>query len=233
MNRSLILLKNNEDFRQYHMVSFINLYSLPILLELPKVNEKIVYFSDGWLLSKLVEIFSNIKIQRVSFDDTSLAPIIFESLIESKERIYFLGSKSNELEEFIRKKRQLYPELQIGGFHNGYFTELEKKQIFEDILRLEIDTVVMGLGSGMQEKTMYQLHEFGFKGKIYSCGGYFHQTALSKSDEYYPKWVDKLHLRAFYRCFKEPRTIKRYLLNYPVSCFSLFKALKDKKIQIR
>lgn len=232
MNK-IILLKDRSDYCQYPMVSFVNLYSLSIVMNLSRENENIVYFSDGWLLSKIVSIFSKKNIERVSFDDTSLAPIIFENLISQGKNVFFLGSKKHEIKEFTDKKKKQYPQLDIAGISDGYITDVEKKYIFNEIVDLGVDIVVMGLGAGMQEKSMQQLYDCGFKGKIYSCGGYFHQTALSRSNYYYPDWVNKFHLRALYRCFKEPSTIKRYLINYPINFLVLYKALKNENIQIQ
>jgi len=70
------------------------------------------------------------------------------------------------------------------------------------------------MGAVKQEEVANALVDFGFKGRIYTCGGFIHQTAMS-GGKYYPWLVNKLQLRFAYRMFKEPTTVRRYLLDYP------------------
>ena len=83
--------------------------------------------------------------------------------------------------------------------------------------------IVVGIGSPLQEKYALEIVSFlkknSYRGVILTCGGFITQTAISKrkNREFYPFWIDKLNLRWFYRCFKQPYVLKRIILNYPIS----------------
>ena len=61
------------------------------------------------------------------------------------------------------------------------------------------------------------LKKAGYKGIVFTCGGFLHQT--SDNINYYPEWVNKYNLRAFYRLFHERGLVKRLfnvLLEFPI-----------------
>ena len=47
---------------------------------------------------------------------------------------------------------------------------------------------------------------------------------------YYPEVINRLHLRAFYRMYREPHTIKRYLIDYPSNFLHLLAMLVRHKV---
>jgi N-acetylglucosaminyldiphosphoundecaprenol N-acetyl-beta-D-mannosaminyltransferase len=51
--------------------------------------------------------------------------------------------------------------------------------------------------------------------------------------QYYPEVINRLHLRAFYRMYREPHTIKRYLVDYPGNFLQLLAMLVRHKVTIR
>ena len=51
----------------------------------------------------------------------------------------------------------------------------------------------------------------------FTCGGFLHQTAQRMN--YYPDWINKYNLRAFYRLYKEKGLFKRLynvLIQFPI-----------------
>ena len=81
------------------------------------------------------------------------------------------------------------------------------------------------MGTPLQEKFLIDLKKNGWSGIGFTCGGFLHQT--SNNIIYYPNWIDKFSLRAFYRMYDEPKLIKRYFLIYPLAIllflYDLFK----------
>lgn len=126
----------------------------------------------------------------------------------SDETIYFIGAKQDEIEATIRQIRHSYPKMKIAGYRNGYFsTEAERRAAISEIIELNPSFVIVGMGSPLQERFVIDLRDSGFKGIAFTCGGFLHQTADRM--HYYPQWVNRLNLRAFYRLFHEKGMVAR------------------------
>ena len=181
-----------------------------------------------------IKIFYRYKITRRSFDMTTVARDLFERLETSKETVYFVGAKQNEIEKTISLIHGAYPSIQIKGFRNGYFTsDQERLDCMNEIIDLNPDFVVVGMGAVLQEQFIVQLHKKGFKGISFTCGGYLRQASMGLN--YFPEWSEKYHLRAFYRLYKEKGMFKRLynvLVEFPIlfiyDFVSLF-LMKNKK----
>ena len=111
-----------------------------------------------------------------------------------------------------------YPNIHILGFKNGYFENEEaKKKACEEIISLNPNFVIIGMGTPRQEEFSLKLKNAGYKGISFTCGGFLHQTT-NKMD-YYPKWVNKMNLRAFYRLTHEKNMVQRLiyvLFHFPI-----------------
>jgi len=196
------------------MVTFLNPFSIYMASEHDDCYKNFdTIASDGTVPLILLNIFyPKLKTQRFSFDMTSVAKELFLHCVENKLSIYFLGSKQKEIEEFIVLIQNEFPGLQIVGYNNGYIYGDEEK-VFKSIIDLDPDVLVVGMGTPMQDINAVKIKQKGFKGSIYTCGGFFHQT--TKNINYYPNWINKFNLRGFYRMYKEPYVIKRVLIYYP------------------
>ena len=212
INKSKVVeLSNNNN----KLITFLNPYSYLLFRKnLPLFSKLDIIYIDGILLIFLLRLFS-IRSYRFSFDMTSLAPLVFEDAINHNKKIYFVGSKQEEILEFIDKIKKEYPQLNVIGFRNGYFNEQTKKESIEEIFLLQPDIVISGMGTPFQEQFILDLKEAGWNGTGYTCGGFFHQTA--KNITYYPKIFDTLHLRWLYRIYDEPKLLRRYIVLYPKS----------------
>ena len=76
------------------------------------------------------------------------------------------------------------------------------------------------MGTPLQEQFLLSLQASGWSGKGYTCGGFLHQTASQIN--YYPYWINRLGLRAFYRMYDEPKLVKRYFIDYPKAIVIIF-----------
>ncbi|WP_010516294.1 WecB/TagA/CpsF family glycosyltransferase [Croceivirga radicis] len=172
-------------------------------------------YIDGIVLVRLLRIFG-IKVDRVSFDMTSLAPLVIEEVIKTNKSIYFIGSTTDAINGFIKVISNKWPKLKIASFRNGYFSSPnDRLDAINDILHKNPEVVVIGMGTPYQEQFLVELKENGFNGAAYTCGGFIHQTTNKVS--YYPLFYDKFNLRWLYRMIDEPKLIKRYVLDYPKS----------------
>lgn len=212
------------------MYSFLNFASLSFVFDRIS-HEGITYFCDGFLMSSLVQKLTGEKVERISFDFTSIAGPVFEMICKNKLRLAVIGAQQDELEAFVKKIKSRYPSILVVSAFNGYFSEDEQGSINKSIINSDIDVAIVGLGAGKQEDFMLSLRKSGYCGTLFSCGGFIRQEARSHLN-YYPLWVNRFNLRAFYRMLKEPHTIKRYLIQYPMNSFLLVKKFLLKKIDI-
>jgi len=167
---------------------------------------------DGGLLVSILNLFG-FHFERRSFDMTSLAPIVFNEAIQKNKTIYFIGTKPKVIDLAINNIQQQFPKLNICGFRDGYIQFEERNAVFDQIISLNADYVICGMGAPLQEKFLIDLQQSGWDGKGYTCGGFLHQTA--NGIQYYPSWVNALGLRAFYRMYDEPKLVWRYFIDYP------------------
>ena len=200
----------------------MNFASLTSFFTSPRNDTSSVsYFCDGALMAWAVRLLTGKRVQRVSFDYTSIAPSVFEYAAKNALPVYIVGAEQSELDGFIDKIRVNHPELVVAGSQNGYFGEQDTAAVYADIVASKAGVVVAGLGAGKQEEFLSGLHAYGYSGVSFSCGGFIRQEATA-TKQYYPAMINKLGLRAFYRMYREPHTIRRYALDYPKNMFRLF-----------
>lgn len=227
MNRIIVKEKYSEEILKDHYIySFINPYSLFKLDKI--VDTEIVYFVDGSLLACILNIIFNKKINRVSFDDTSIAPVVFDYCAKNNLRIGVVGGTEEENVKFcgIQKGKNKYLNIELAM--SGYCSI---EHIVEEVERSNVNLIVLGLGTPLQEVVASLILKKKPSVKIFTCGGYITQTAKSEKT-YYPSYIDKFNLRAFYRFYNEKHTRKRYLIDYPLNVIKLVTNVILKKLVV-
>jgi N-acetylglucosaminyldiphosphoundecaprenol N-acetyl-beta-D-mannosaminyltransferase len=199
----------------------VNPYSYHLLRQHINIYDTIDgLFVDGMLMCLLIRLLWRTKILRLSFDMTTMAADLFDYLNKSEKdlSIYFVGAKQKEIEGSVTRIRLSYPNMKIVGFRNGYFdSDSMRKQAIENIIKLNPDFTVIGMGALLQEAFAIDLKKRGYQGIAFTCGGFLHQT--STQINYYPQWINRFNLRAFYRLFHEKGMIKRLyyvLIEFPL-----------------
>ncbi|VVP82037.1 UDP-Gal:alpha-D-GlcNAc-diphosphoundecaprenol beta-1,4-galactosyltransferase [Pseudomonas fluorescens] len=209
--------------------SFINFASIGSFFE--QAPGTVAYFCDGLLMSTFMSRVTGRTIGRVSFDFTSIADLVLRSAEQQGKRVYFVGARQAELALFVSKIQTLYPRLGIAGYHHGYFDAAQAEDLRADICRSAANILIVGLGAGRQEQFVEDALRAGFGGVAFTCGGFIRQEAMA-TRQYYPALINRLHLRAFYRMYREPHTIKRYLIDYPGNFLHLLVMLARRKVAI-
>ena len=172
--------------------------------------------SDGASPIKLNKLFGKPKSLRISFDMSSLAGRVLTDLSHNGKGLYVLGTKQEYLEKFIDVIKKEFKGINIAGAHNGYIKGHEK-EVVDEIMKSGAEVVIIGMGAPLQDIMTVSLKEAGFKGSVYTCGGFIHQAAGKLN--FWPDWANKYNLRWFYRYFCEKGTIKRL----PYSIMSIMK----------
>lgn len=125
-------------------------------------------------------------------------------------RHFFLGAKPEALQKAMENVKNIYPGLQIAGYHHGYFRKNEEKEIIGKINSSNADIIWVALGRPKQE-----VLSIAWKGRlkvkwIKTCGGLF--DFLSQEKTRAPEIMQKLNLEWLYRMSLEPMRLgPRYL----------------------
>ena len=128
-----------------------------------------------------------------------------------KYKIYLFGAK----EEVVCKVKSIfeekYPNLQIVGFRNGYFTEADEDDIVKDMQKSGADMLFVAFSSPKKE---YWVHKYIKQLNIpfvMGVGGSF--DVVVGVTKRAPLWMQKCGLEWFYRFIQEPgRMWKRYFI---------------------
>lgn len=215
------LATGQDLIRDANVCTFINPFSYWTLRTCPEVLDDFdVIGVDGISLCFFFRMFGIRDANRLSFDMTSVAPIVFEESERFALRVFFVGSKPSEIENAVLWIKERYPGLQVCGFHHGYFDHEGETELHTKIRNANADVVICGMGAIKQERFLGNLVQSGWRGKGYTCGGFLHQISRGGL-EYYPGWIDRLNLRWAFRITNEPKLIKRYLIQYPIAFLAL------------
>lgn len=195
-------------------VTFLNHYSYKLARKNVGTFSKMDYiFIDGAMLSLFNSIFVK-KIRKSSFDMSSLAPVVLNHAVNNDMTICFVGTTKENINKFIKHISLAYPKLRIILHRDGYFTnQTDKKTFQKKVKELNPDIIVAGMGTPLQENFLIDMTNIGWKGLGFTCGGFFHQTAM-RGVEYYPKFIVKYELRWLYRILRENGVLRRYTYDF-------------------
>ena len=141
------------------------------------------------------------------------------SLIELSEKknysIYLLGAKQSVVEKTAEVLKERYPQLNITGIHNGYFTKEDWSFISSELKERNPDFIFVGITSPLKEYLVEYLQKDGNKGVFMGVGGSF--DVISGKIPRAPMWMQKTGLEWLFRVLQEPkRLFKRYFIGNSV-----------------
>ena len=203
------------------LVGYVNIYNYTIYRKNKSLIDGIDLFTlDGIFLVFVLRILSFKKLHRTSPDFSSYFKGLFQYLNDARKTAAFIGASESEIETFVTVVQNKYPNMELAYVHSGY--DVEKDGVIDEVLTRSPEYVFVSMGTPKQERFLIELRLGGFKGWGFSSGAFFSQTA-TEGEQYYPMWVDKLHLRWLYRIYKEPKLFSRYAVDYPKGLILLLK----------
>lgn len=131
---------------------------------------------------------------------------LFKILNAEKKSLYLLGAKPEVIEQLVAKIKEEYKDIQIAGYKDGYVKD--KDAVFEEIVSLQPDAVLVALGIPTQELLIHKYYDKFDKGIFIGVGGSF--DVLSGTKKRAPEIFIKLNLEWLYRIAKEPKRFKRF-----------------------
>ncbi|TZE81090.1 WecB/TagA/CpsF family glycosyltransferase [Calorimonas adulescens] len=133
--------------------------------------------------------------------------------------VYFLGGKPGVAEKAAKKAVSMYGEINIAGFHDGYFDRMEEKRVIEEINSRGVDFLFVGLGAPKQERWIYEHPEIKAK-VIMGVGGSF--DVLAGVVKRAPEIYQKFGLEWLYRLIQEPWRYRR-MMSLPLFVLTVIK----------
>jgi len=140
---------------------------------------------------------------------------------ELKKDIYLFGAKQEVIDSMQKVLKEKYEKINLVGSSNGYVSD--KDSVFEEIVKLKPDIVLVALGIPHQEKIIYKHLDKFKKGIFVGVGGSF--DVISGHKKRAPKIFIKLNLEWLYRIACEPKRLKRF---YDSNVKFMFKVRKYK-----
>lgn len=124
-------------------------------------------------------------------------------------RVYMLGAEEEVIQKAAKKVKEMYPSVELVGFHNGFF-DLEDEEMAEGIAALEPDIILLGMGFPRQEKWIMKYRAKFRKGVFIGIGGSFDVLAgkLNRAPDI---WI-KLNIEWLYRLIQQPSRWKRMIV---------------------
>ena len=130
---------------------------------------------------------------------------------EKGYKIFLFGAKEEVVQKVKEKFENQYPDLQIVGYRNGYFTEADEPEIVKNMAESGADMLFVAFSSPKKEywvnKYLQQLN-IPF---VMGVGGSF--DVVAGITERAPKWMQEHGMEWFYRFIQEPRRLwNRYIV---------------------
>ncbi|HET7627064.1 MAG TPA: WecB/TagA/CpsF family glycosyltransferase [Bacillales bacterium] len=125
---------------------------------------------------------------------------------EKQYTVYFLGASPEVIERAVERVKREQPDLEIAGYHHGYFNGEEEAIAFE-IRKCEPDIVFVGLGVPKQEQWIAKYRKLFKKGLFIGVGGSF--DVLAGEVRRAPVAWQKLNIEWLYRLIQRPSRWKR------------------------
>lgn len=160
---------------------------------------------------------------------------LFQRLVELSNqkgyKIYLFGAKEEVVTKVKKIFEEKYPNLQIVGYRNGYFTEKDEPEIVKNMAESGADMMFVAFSSPKKEywvnKYLKQLN-IPF---VMGVGGSF--DVVAGVTDRAPLWMQKHGLEWFYRFIQEPRRMwKRYIVGnakFVALTFKTKRKLKSKR----
>lgn len=155
---------------------------------------------------------------------------LMEKLVEKSSqkgyKIYFLGAKQEILDRVIEIYKQKYPNIQIVGSRDGYFTE--EQEVAEDIKQSKADILFVAISSPKKELFLNKYVKYMEVPFVMGVGGSFDVVAGKVSRA--PLLMQKWGLEWLHRLLQEPgRMWKRYTYTNTIFLIMVLRQLLTKK----
>jgi len=197
-------------------ISYVNVHAINLATELPWfrsfMKESLVTYCDG----EGVRLGAKISGRRIPerIVTTDWLYDVCDLAQRTGRKIYFLGSTKSVVAKTVLALRNLYPGLQVSGFHNGFLDSVDITEVVGDINSSGTDILVIGMGMPLQERWILDNYRDLNAKIILNAGSCFDYVSGMKKR--CPRFMGNIGLEWLYRLLQEPRRLwQRYLIGNP------------------
>jgi N-acetylglucosaminyldiphosphoundecaprenol N-acetyl-beta-D-mannosaminyltransferase len=177
----------------------INLTKLVLIQNDSKLAECIqnsaLNIADGLSIVFAVRFARKIVIER--FTGVKLMYNLLEMANMNGYRVYLLGSKPDILSKCVARVRKEYPNINIVGYHHGYYKAEKLEDIVDSIGSAKVDILFVGMGLPQKEYFIYDYYKKLHTKVILAVGGAFDIMAGKKKIA--PSLIQKCGLEWLWR----------------------------------
>jgi N-acetylglucosaminyldiphosphoundecaprenol N-acetyl-beta-D-mannosaminyltransferase len=161
-----------------------------------------------------------------NLNGTDLIPKIIQRCVLENESIYLIGSKIDIVKKSKLKLEEKFPEIQIRGFHDGFFSIEQEADIIHDINQSGAKVVIVGMGVPLQELWINRVQQQLSNVRLCIAGGAIIDF-ISEEINRAPFWVRAINMEWFFRLLQEPKRLwKRYLIGNLLFFYNIFRLWK-------
>ena len=220
-----------KDGRKGFQITGINLEQIALLNRDKDfecyINSSDIVNIDGIAVSAYLKLKLYRKIER------TLCADILHKMLENanlrKERVFLLGAKENTIKHLAENIHSDYPDINIVGFHSGYFTD--EKEIVLEIAKSNPDYLFIGMPSPFKERFITTYKDQLNAGICFGVGGMF--DIMAGEVKRAPVKIQKLGLERFYRVSQDPSgQIKRLRKAIPSCLLVYIKHLLERRKEV-
>jgi len=184
------------------------------------VNSCEVINADGNSVVWASKVLGEMLPERVAGID--LMQQLIEVAAQRKYKVFLLGAKEEVVQTLADIYRDKYPDMELCGVRNGYFSEEQWIDIKTELERCAPQIVFVGITSPKKEFLVDYLLEQGVNSVFMGVGGSF--DVLSGNIPRAPLWMQKIGMEWLFRVINEPRRLfKRYFVGNWKFIISVYK----------
>jgi N-acetylglucosaminyldiphosphoundecaprenol N-acetyl-beta-D-mannosaminyltransferase len=135
-------------------------------------------------------------------------------------RFFLLGGGAETVERAGQTLQQRFPGINVVGMRHGYFLPSEEREICNEIVRLEPDVTLVGLGNPLQELWIDRHLDSLKHGIVIGVGGLFDHLAANLRRA--PLWMRHAGCEWVHILLQQPYKWRRYLLGNPLFLYRLW-----------
>lgn len=206
------------------VIAFMNANNANIMFDDPDYRDVLsrqVIFPDGVGID-LASTFVYGRKFPANLNGTDFIPALL-TYMDQPRRVGLIGARKDIVERAAANFKRHAPWHEFLVVSDGYFDPSQSKDIADKAASLDLDVLLVALGSPRQEKWIDQHIHPGCAPLVISVGALFDFTAAAFPRA--PSLVRKIRLEWAFRMFNEPRRLwRRYIIGNPVF---LARALKQ------
>ena len=170
------------------------------------LDKSSIIIPDGVSVSLPSKIRNKKTVERIAGIDLMVS--LLEKYEKDNKSIFLLGAKEDILIKTVNNLEQKYPNLNIAGYHHGYFDTENPQDIINQIKDSKADALFVAMGTPTQELFIFKYMDELPCSLYMGVGGSF--DVLSGEIKRAPKLISNIGLEWLYRMIKDPSKIKRF-----------------------